>query len=142
MITLNERTNKRKNWIVPKSDLLSVKQTKIIFGYCWHVFNVISLTLSQSGSHPNVLLKLLKLTALGLRETDNINRMITITWLLYCKLLKCWVSGICSDIIIIWIILSLFAYCYQFFIVMKIAMPKMIPLRGVYSLLYLVNNLS
>ena len=34
MITLNERTNKRKNWIVPKSDLLSVKQTKIIFGYC------------------------------------------------------------------------------------------------------------
>ena len=40
------------------------------------------------------------------------------------------------------IILSLFAYCYQFFIVMKIAMSKMIPLRGVYSLLYLVNNLS
>ena len=34
MITLNERTHKRKNWKVPKSDLLSVKQTKIIFGYC------------------------------------------------------------------------------------------------------------
>jgi hypothetical protein len=30
MITLNERTNKRKNWKVSKSDLLSVKQTKII----------------------------------------------------------------------------------------------------------------